>query len=76
MGASSRRVRRPDLAPTVMLQGRVDPEVRDAVAAAAAASGVSVSFYLEAMLRHQMSTGGLPKVSPARTTQLELPLTA
>ncbi len=45
-----RRTRRPSNAPTVLLQGRVAPEVRAEVQAAAEASGVSIAYYLEALL--------------------------
>ena len=43
--------RRPDNAPAVLLQGRVAPEVREAVSDAARASRVTVSLYLELLLQ-------------------------
>lgn len=59
--------RRPDNIPTVMLQGRVAPDVRAAVAAAAAASGVSVSYYLERLFKDMLDErGALPHVQPPR----------
>jgi hypothetical protein len=50
MGAQPNRSRRPENAPTVLLQGRVAPSVRDEVRLAADASGVSLSYYLEALI--------------------------
>lgn len=59
--------RRPDNIPTVMLQGRVAPDVRTAVGEAAAASGVSVSYYLERLFKDMLDEhGSLPLVQPPK----------
>lgn len=59
--------RRPDNIPTVMLQGRVAPEVRTAVGEAATASGVSVSYYLDRLFKDMIAErGALPHVQPPR----------
>ncbi len=59
--------RRPDNAPTVLMQGRVSPEARAAVQEAARASGVSVSFYLDAFIKNILrETGELPRVQPPK----------
>lgn len=78
MSTSANRVRRADNAPSVLLQGRISPEIKDEIAAAAAASGVSIAYYLEALVNDLVAEHGtLPLVSaPARyTTQQELPIT-
>ena len=77
MGAQPNRSRRPENAPTVLLQGRVAPSVRDEVRQAADASGVSLSYYLEALLQDLVrAQGALPIVPrPIRhQTQEELPI--
>lgn len=59
--------RRPDNAPSVLMQGRVAPDVRTAVADAAAASGVSVSYYLERHFKDILDErGSLPHVLPPK----------
>jgi len=61
--------------PSVLLQARIDPALKDEIAAAAAESGVSTAYYLEALLRAQMAEGFLPRIAPTRTRQqLELPI--
>lgn len=74
---SGRRARRPDDAPTVLLQGRVSPETRDEVKAAAAASGVTVAYYLEALIAKLVDeNGAMPLVERPkrdRVNQLDLP---
>lgn len=78
MSTSANRVRRADNTPSVLLQGRVAPQVKDEIAMAAAASGVSIAFYIEALVNDLVAANGaLPLVSaPSRyTTQPELPIT-
>ncbi|WP_281015896.1 hypothetical protein ACQ856_30625 (plasmid) [Mycolicibacterium psychrotolerans] len=77
MGAQPNRSRRPENAPTVLLQGRVAPSVRDEVRLAADASGVSLSYYLEALINDLVREQGcLPVVPrPSRhSAQEELPI--
>lgn len=50
MSDYGRRARRPNDAPTVLLQGRVSPTARDDVREAAEASGVTMSYYLDALI--------------------------
>jgi antitoxin component of RelBE/YafQ-DinJ toxin-antitoxin module len=77
MSAIKGRARRLENAPTVLLQARVAPEIRAEVQAAAAASGVSIAYYLETFLRAQMmSEGALPLVELPRPQQEELPIPA
>lgn len=77
MTDTGRRARRPDDAPTVLLQGRVSPETRDEVKAAAAASGVTVAYYLEALIAKLVNENGtMPLVDRPkrdRVNQLDLP---
>lgn len=71
------RTRRADNAPTVLLQGRVSPEARAEVQAAARASGVSLSYYLEALvLQLADENGGLPLIEGPRPQREELPIPA
>ena len=76
MSAQPSRKRRPENAPTVLLQGRVAPRVRDEVHAAAQASGVSLAYYLEALITDLVrERGSLPLVANPRTAdQEELPI--
>lgn len=71
------RARRANDAPTVLLQGRVSPDVRDDVRAAAEASGVTMSYYLEALFTKLVEEQGcMPLVDPPRrdrANQLDLP---
>jgi hypothetical protein len=77
MSAIAGRQRRQENAPTVLLQARVAPEIREEVQAAAAASGVSIAYYLENMLRAQISeNGALPLVALPRPKNVELPIPA
>ncbi|MEV8241984.1 hypothetical protein AB0O90_17195 [Microbacterium testaceum] len=77
MTDTGRRARRPDDAPTVLLQGRVSPETRDEVKAAAAASGVTVAYYLEALIAKLIDeNGSMPLVDRPkrdRANQLDIP---
>lgn len=43
---------------TVLLQGRVPQEIRDQVTAAAEASGVSMAYYLEQLVRDLVAERG------------------
>lgn len=77
MSAIAGRQRRQENAPTVLLQARVAPEIREEVQAAAAASGVSIAYYLENMLRAQIfENGALPLVALPRPNNMELPIPA
>jgi len=76
MSAIRTRARRAEGSPTVLLQGRVAPEARDAVHKAAARSGVSVAYYLEKLIIELEEDGGLPVVEPPRIQHLELPIPA
>jgi hypothetical protein len=68
---------RPQNAPTVLLQGRVSPETRLEVRAAAAASGVSIAYYLEALVAQLITEQGcLPLVAHPRERSEELPIPA
>jgi len=77
MTVTERRARRPDDVPTVLLQGRVSPATRDHVKAAAAASGVTVAYYLEALIAKLVDEyGSMPLVDRPkrdRVNQLDLP---
>ncbi|RGE19082.1 hypothetical protein [Leucobacter sp. wl10] len=77
MSATRARARRRQGSPTVLLQGRVAPEVREAVQDAAASSGVSVAYYMEALI-HQLveENGHLPLVDSPRPQHEELPIPA
>jgi hypothetical protein len=75
MAAMKDRTRRPDGAPTVLLQGRVSPRTRAEVQAAAAANGVSISYYLEALLDQLVADQGtLPALNLPGRHQEELPI--
>lgn len=77
MAAYKGRYRRPDNKPTELLQARVSPEIRRAVHAAALESGVSASYYVEALFNDLILDGGsLPVVSAPIPDQLELPIPA
>lgn len=68
---------RPQNVPTVLLQGRVSPETRLEVRAAAAASGVSIAYYLEALVAKLIAEQGcLPLVASPREKAEELPIPA
>ena len=69
---------RPQNVPTVLLQGRVSPETRMEVRAAAAASGVSIAYYMEALVAQIVADQGcLPLVEHPRNKKLEeLPIPA
>ncbi|WP_424937782.1 MULTISPECIES: hypothetical protein [Bacteria] len=59
--------RRPANAAAVLLQGRVSPEVREAIHAAAKASGTSTSYYLDRYFKDLLDElGTLPVVHPPR----------
>ena len=77
MSAIKGRAKRADNAPTVLLQARVTPDVREEVKAAAAASGVSLAYYLDTFLRELVQTNGaLPLVAAPRPQAEELPIPA
>ncbi|GAA3949977.1 hypothetical protein GCM10022383_29500 [Microbacterium soli] len=77
MSDYGRRARRANDAPTVLLQGRVSPRARADVRQAAEASGVTMSYYLEALITKLVEDfGGMPLVDPPardRANQLDLP---
>ena len=77
MSAIKGRHRRAENSPTVLLQARVAPEIREEIQAAAAASGVSIAYYLENFFRQQIrEQGSLPTVELPRRQALELPIPA
>jgi len=78
MSDYGRRASRAQNAPTVLLQGRVSPETRQAFKDAAEASGVSIAYYLDALTRELVKeNGGLPLVEdPRRIVRQELPIPA
>jgi len=77
MSAIKGRAKRADNAPTVLLQARVTPDVREEVKAAAAASGVSLAYYLDTFLRELVQlNGALPLVAAPRPQAEELPIPA
>ncbi len=53
MAAIKGRAKRPANVPTVILQARVRPAVRDKAHAAAAALGISVAAYIEQLVAHE-----------------------
>ena len=77
MSDYGRRARRPNDAPTVLLQGRVSPTARNDVREAAEASGATMSYYLDALITKLVNeNGGMPLVDPPardRANQLDLP---
>ncbi|HAS33468.1 MAG: hypothetical protein CMH38_14200 [Microbacterium sp.] len=77
MSAMKRRARRADGAPTVLLQGRVSPEARAEVQEAAERSGVSIAYYLEALIDQLVEDNGrLPIIASPRPQKEELPIPA
>jgi hypothetical protein len=78
MSDFGRRASRAQNAPTVLLQGRVLPETRQAFKDAAEASGVSVAYYLDALARSLVAdNGAMPLVEdPRRLNRVELPIPA
>jgi len=77
MSAIKARARRADNAPTVLLQGRVSPDTRAEVQAAAAESGVSIAYYLDALIMQLVEErGSLPVVDRPRPQREELPIPA
>lgn len=69
--------RRPDGSLSVLLQGRVDPEVRKKANEMAHAAGVSMSAFLEYMIRAQeLDAHGRPVCVPdlPASTDMELDL--
>ncbi|NUU08424.1 hypothetical protein [Leifsonia sp. C5G2] len=77
MSAIRTRARRAEGSPTVLLQGRVAPHARAAVQEAAARSGVSIAYYLEALITQIEDTeGALPTIASPRPQREELPIPA
>lgn len=77
MSAIKGRHRRAENSPTVLLQARVAPEIRAEIQAAAAASNVSIAYYLENFLRQQIrEQGSLPPVELPKPQAQELPIPA
>ena len=68
MSAMAGVQRRPTDAPSVVMQGRVSPEVRQLVKHAALRSGTSVSYYLDRLVLDLAEAGDglLPTVQPPR----------
>lgn len=77
MSAIRTRARRREGSPTVLLQGRVAPDARAAVQEAAERSGVSIAYYMEALI-HQLvdENGALPMIASPRPQREELPIPA
>lgn len=65
------KVRRPDGKPAALLQARVEPRITAAVTAAAKASGVSTSYYVELLMTQLLTAndGALPPVRAPRPQQ-------
>lgn len=64
-------------APTVLLQARVDPKLREKAHRAAGALGISMASYMEHLLAHEeLDANGRPVwwTDPAPADQEELPL--
>lgn len=78
MSDYGRRASRAQNAPTVLLQGRVLPETRQAFKDAAEASNVSVAYYLDALAQRLLAErGALPLVEDPRPIKhTELPIVA
>jgi hypothetical protein len=77
MSAIRTRARRSEGSPTVLLQGRVAPEARAAVQDAAARSGVSIAYYMEALINQLIAEHGiLPIIASPRPQREELPIPA
>lgn len=77
MSAIRGRGRRPDRQPYVLLQARIPPELREDIQAAAEASGASIAFYVESLLKSVRDEhGGLPVLDVGRPQQEELPIPA
>ena len=77
MSAPANRKRRAINAPTVLFQGRISPSVKEEINQAAAASGVTMAYYLDTLIADLVAQhGALPLVAtPAtKTTQQELPI--
>jgi hypothetical protein len=67
--------RRPNDAPTVLLQARVDPKARSKARQMAEAAGVSMSAFLEQLIACQdVDEHGRPAWWPEAPDQEELPL--
>lgn len=76
MGKYGLRARRANDAPTVLLQGRVSPESRATVRAAAEASGVTMSYYLDELVKLLDQQGGMPLIESPWPQREELPIPA
>lgn len=77
MPAMKGRRRRADNVPTVLLQARVDPQLRAKANRAAEALGISMASYMEHLLAHeQLDAHGRPVwwTDDAPADQEELPL--
>lgn len=63
-------------APTVLLQGRVLPEHRNAVRTAAGKSRMSMSLYIDSLISHLLveGRGELPTLDHDETDQEQLPV--
>lgn len=68
--------RHPEGVATVPLQGRVLPEHRDAFNAAARASKLSVSLYMDSLIQYLEEHGGLPVLAKPKPQLEELPIPA
>jgi len=76
MSAVRGRARRAENTPTVPLQGRVDPVVRQTLDAAAEASGLSLGLYVDLFVTRTLETEGKLPVLRLASHQEELPIEA
>jgi hypothetical protein len=77
MAAIKGRARRPANAPTVLVQLRVSPESRAILHGAAAASGVSVAQFADALMRYlDQEPGRMPLLFAPPPQSEELPIPA
>jgi len=64
------RLRRTDNAPTVLLQARVTPAVKEAVDRGAQASGLAISYYVDELIQSLLDTNGMLEMAvPASLDQ-------
>ena len=76
MSALPGRATRAD-GPSVLVQARISPDIRDEIFEAAARSGVSIAYYLETLLGQVIEADGrLPVVRSPRPQREELPIPA
>jgi hypothetical protein len=70
------RARRPEGAPTTLLQARTSPEARELASRAAQLSGVTFSYYVDALLLQvaELNGGELPLVDAPLPQHDQLPI--